>query len=333
VRRPSRAPRRRVCRPAPQLDSPLFFDARNAFAFAIVWDKSTLKQSVLERTSDGGATWHATPMSPAIHGDLTFFDSNHGWLVSAQDSADHLSTTETLWRTSDGGMTWSSTYSYAYRLDVHPSTQPGGCYWQGSIAWSSATNGIVGVSCPFDSPPAVDVTRDGGSTWVREALPPLAGPNGISLYSITGPVHIFANGEELALVSRCVGPDGTSCTPYAELYRTHDGGASWSQGEMFRGGALGLLTSDWAHAWMSDGCLDPCLSFGMLRTADGGVHWQVLPLRTELQPNMHGSRIYSFVTPDLGFVTSSNEFQQRTSYYRTNDAGRTFMAFQPLLEA
>lgn len=314
-----------------QLDPPLFLDSMHAFAFAIVWDGSTLKTSVLERTSDGGATWQSTAMTPAAHGDLTFFDPQHGWLVSGQDSADHLSITNTLWRTTDGGSKWTSMYSYTYRVDVHPSVQSGGCYWQGSIAWSSPTHGIVGVACPFDAPLAVDVTDDGGSTWIRRNLPDLSPQTGMVLYSSVGPVHVFAGGAAVAEVGRCVGQDGSSCFPHEELYRSEDGGLTWTGGASIRaGGELIAIDSD--HAWFSAGCLvvlDDCTTFGLLSTADGGVTWRVFPLRQELGPNMHGSRTYSFVTPDLGFAVASNEFVARSSYFKTTDGGMTFVSFTP----
>ena len=114
-----------------QIWSPLFLDAAHAYVFVITWDRSTLKTSVLERTSDGGATWAASAMNPALYGDLTFVDPLHGWLVSGQGSADHLNTTDTLRRTVDGGKSWTAIYSYPYRHEFVAAAEHGA--WPGEL--------------------------------------------------------------------------------------------------------------------------------------------------------------------------------------------------------
>jgi photosystem II stability/assembly factor-like uncharacterized protein len=272
------------------------------------------------------------PIVPAIDGRLTFFDVRHGWLLTTAQSTDGLNVTSTLWRTANGGASWASIYAYTYRVDVHPSSVPGGCYWQDSIAWTSLTHGIVGVACPFDAQPAVDVTDDGGATWTRHVLPALPQREGIALFSNVGQVRAFGR-HLVASVSRCVGPNGTSCTPYFEIYSSADGGASWTSGAIFRGGNDPLVSIDAEHSW-TVGCIDEaCATVGLLATTDGGLRWNLYPIRTEMGPNMHGSRLYSFMTAELGVVSVSNELVPRWAYFRTTDGGRTYVAFQPVLES
>ncbi len=114
------------------------------------------------------------------------------------------------------------------------------------------------------------------------------------------------------------------------MYRSSDGGLSWTAGSLFRGDSE-LLTVDAQHAWTTGCPNEACDTFGLLATADAGADWQRFDLPRELQPNMHGSRIYSFVTPTLGFVTASNEFTPASGFYKTTDGGRTFTAIQPVL--
>lgn len=192
---------------------------------------------------------------------------------------------------------------------------------------------MVGVACPFDVAPSIDVTDDAGATWTRRPLPPLAERGGIVLFSSVDSVRVFAGGQATALVSRCAGSDGTSCIPHFEQYRSSNGGATWTGGEIFRGGTNPLLSIDPLHSW-TVGCLDEeCSSVGLLATRDGGVRWNLYPMRPELGPNMHGSQFYSFVTADLGVVSVTNDMAASrgsySKYYRTTDGGETFSQFTP----
>jgi len=83
-----------------------------------------------------------------------------------------------------------------------------------------------------------------------------------------------------------VGPDGISCQPYGEMYRSSDGGVTWTTGSVIlRGG--GLLMPDSDHAWMPDACLtEQCDSAQLLVTSDGGAVYRsrVGSHRRELDP-------------------------------------------------
>jgi photosystem II stability/assembly factor-like uncharacterized protein len=315
---------------ATQLDPPFFLDARHAWTFVVQWKQSTLVSATLERTSDGGGTWKSTPMEPAVEGDLNFADATRGWMWSSRQVGNNTAVEETLWRTADGGQTWADVYRYTYRLPIQPNIQKGDCSFS-AIAWSSSTHGTAGVSCPFDSMPSLKVTDDAGSTWHSLTLSRLAVEPGIALFSGVGPIHRFENGELATLVSRCVGSDGMSCRDYGQLYRSQDGGITWTRGALVWG-AGDLVMSDPLHGWLPNACpTDACYGPQLLNTVDGGTSWQVLDTPTAFAPNMHGSRIYSLVTPTLGFVVVSNEFQPASSYFKTTDGGRTFQSFVPRL--
>jgi photosystem II stability/assembly factor-like uncharacterized protein len=136
--------------------SAFFLDADRAWV--------TSGNDTLDRTADGGATWTAIHMSPAIEGSVTFYDEQHGWLVQGQDTDQHTASLQTLWRTVDGGSTWTPVYRRTVRRSIEPHVQTGDCVWA-ATAWITSQHGLADVSCPFDSPPALEATDDGGSTW------------------------------------------------------------------------------------------------------------------------------------------------------------------------
>src|SRR5205814_5029028 len=138
-------------------------------------------------------------------------------------------------------------------------------------------------------------------------------------------------GALAAMVSRCVGPDGMSCRTYGELYQSADDGVTWTHGAVVWGAGDALM-SDRAHAWLPDACrTDQCGTPQLLVTSDGGETWRTLDIPRVLWPNMHGSRIYSFVTSNVGFVVVANEFEPNPTYLKTTDGGQTFRPFTPRL--
>ena len=312
-----------------QIADPFFLDASHAWVWVIRWNQSVLASATLDRTMDGGATWKSVPSQTAVQGGMTFIDPQHGWMITGRQLGDHTAIENTLWRTSDGGQIWSQQFQTTHRISIQPNVQAGDCDWLGQIAWTSETHGVAGVDCPFDARPTVEVTDDGGSTWTAVSLPGLPPRPGVVLFESVGDFHVFAGGHLVAFVSRCVGPDGYSCQPYGEVYRTSDAGVTWTAGSVIvRGG--GLLMPDADHAWMPDACLsDQCSSAQLLVTSDGGAHWQQLPLPQALWPNMHGSRFYSLVSPSVGYVVATNGMAGTVDYYESVDGGRTFISFTP----
>jgi photosystem II stability/assembly factor-like uncharacterized protein len=310
-----------------QVTDPFFLDSVHAWVWVIRWNQSVLASAILERTTNGGASWTAIPFQPAVEGGMTFIDPQHGWMTTARDVDNHTAVENTLWRTADGGETWAAIHTTKHRLDIEPNVQRGDCF-QNGIAWTSGTYGIAGVSCPYDSPPAVQVTGDAGATWRTEALPPLPTRPGVVLFATVGPLH-DEGGELVAVVSRCVGTDGNSCRNYGEVYRSADGGMTWSHGAVVWG-VGDVLLADADHAWLPDACpTDQCYGSQLLVSSNGGSTWQELPVPSAFSPNMHASRTYSLVTPTLGFVVVWNEFQNGPTYYKTTDGGRTFSPFTP----
>jgi photosystem II stability/assembly factor-like uncharacterized protein len=310
------------------LDGLFFLDADRAWVISATLEQTNVVASILNYTSDGGATWRSTAMHPALTGDPVFVDSDHGWIETTVGVHNHTAIDRTLWHTADGGLTWLRVHESTYRLQIEPQIQQADCS-PGFPAWISDTAGLAGVSCPDGSNPRLQVTTDGGVDWRTISLPPLPALPGISLGTSVGPIHIDRHGDLVTMVSRCIGPDGMSCRNYGELYSSSDGGVHWTTGSLVWG-AGEILVVDAEHVWLPDACAtDQCSSPLLFTTADSGSTWRSFQLPQELWPNMHGSQIFSVATPLEAFVVIANEFEPAPKYFRTTDGGQSFSQFSP----
>lgn len=215
---------------------------------------------VVHRTADGGRTWQqaTVPGNYAGTGEqLVFVDAQHGYLMcSAIRGSTGLST---VLRTDDGGRTWSVAGTGNWlgsRFNVSDST----------TLWAGAEQEAGPVVHPL-----LDVSRDGGRTWVPAVLPGVVGPSaqgmgGAMRYLVEPPLFLDALTGTVAIVS--AGANGTLTT----FYRTSDGGRTWSKvGDLRLAAAAGPALLD-ARAWL----LPVQNPTGLEATADGGVTWHAL---------------------------------------------------------
>ncbi len=174
-------------------------------------------QSGLLTTSDGGRTWSPVPGALPEHpgpsdAGVAFVDVQHGCVGDV----------ESAMATSDGGRTWVAATAPAGVLAcaaglVDPRWvrlgQPPGSADQ--FVLDAVLPGGVAVGHGYiDGPPGVVVTHDGGSTWTAELWP--SGPNGVGYQGLLPVSYVSpSEGWFLGLVG--------------QLYRTCDGGASWTQ--------------------------------------------------------------------------------------------------------
>ncbi len=252
----------------------------------------TARQTTLERTTDGGATWSL------VYQTLQHVTSDP--LVTVQLS---------------GGMQMSL-------------QAPSDCGWQGLPDFQSGEVGFVGLSCPGAVQPPMAATADGGRTWRRIVLPDPPGAPGNVIFTSVGRVHFSSAREGLAVVSQCIGEVG-ACTPTGAMVKTSDGGLSWSAGAEVHSLGLDMESVDASHAWLLDGWLtDPAVP-SLLSTADSGATWDTYPLPPFLTLTGAGSRSFQLVTPTLGFAEISKSTEPQPRFYRTEDGGLTFTPFSP----
>ena len=175
-------------------------------------------QSGLLATSDGGRTWSrvpgALPANAHLNGaGVAFVDPEHGCAGGLQSAV----------ATTDGGRTWQPADAAAGVLAcaaglIDPRWArlgaPAGSADQFVLDAVLPGGVAVGHGYVDGGPPGVLVTHDGGTTWAAELWP--AGPNG-------------AGYEGLLPVSFVSPSDGWFLGLVGELYRTGDGGATWTE--------------------------------------------------------------------------------------------------------
>ncbi|MBP7693522.1 MAG: hypothetical protein KA764_16485 [Anaerolineales bacterium] len=185
------------------------------------------------RTADGGASWQASQpldvtdaelFSPS---DLAFVDAQTGWLlvhVGAGMMHDYVM----VYVTQDGGQTWE-------RL-VDPFTEGDNGLMQScgktGLAFTDPQTGWITGDCGGVQPgaPYLYQSTDGGRTWAFVELP--APADRPELYQPDAPIAcgvqapLYAQGPNVVLAVTC--QDYNTSQGSAWLYRTADGGASWT---------------------------------------------------------------------------------------------------------
>jgi photosystem II stability/assembly factor-like uncharacterized protein len=234
-----------------------FLDPNNGWAFADLGSGAGSNAVAVYQTSDGGATWNQTylndpnnanagdslPLSGMKSG-LTPLNMQTAW-VSGVVYSDG---TVYLYRTDDGGANWSQVTSLA----LPPEAQNLQIGFQ-PVQFVSAQDAFVTVRIPSEpGQMAVYISNDAGNTWT---LTPTLIPNGNFADFLSATDAVIYNGEQFyvthdvaqtwSIVSSNVGFGDTftmmdfvnpsagwvitlDADSHRSLYRTTDGGATWS---------------------------------------------------------------------------------------------------------
>jgi len=225
-------------------------------------------------TADGGRTWKGSVIDAGNLNDVQFIDRSSGWIVG-KDMA--------ILNTIDGGATWT--------LLSLPGFPIGEDFYK--LAFFSRSFGyVLGYH-------GVYRTDDDGQSWVNNWLPgvPYRGAWDMS----------FADERTGYLLgSRYTDPDPSI------LYRTTDGGATWSPVQGSKATTLRTVLAisflDEMTGWAGGGVI--------MKTTDGGESWQTQVAAATV-------REFHFLSKQYGFAVGGK------TILRTKDGGDTWENITP----
>lgn len=278
-------------------------------------------QAEVEQAGDSESGEGRQPFRPIE--SFSFADATHGWLSIGNQ----------ILATEDGGETWTPVHTTAesnqmfqvQRLDEQAGwyssddglfkTEDAGRTWNkiieegflyGRFQFTDANRGWI---LPFRG--GLMTTPDGGETWVEVTSPCDGGP------------FSFLDAMNGWIVCPTGGGAGIETK---QLFRTWDGGASWSlladTGHL--GGPKGTMPlSSWSrdlffldlhHGWLTTAKGD------LLTTADGGLTWQRLPPLGDVTVVAE----VQFLTPEHGYIIATEQWQETSRLLTTHDGGQTW---------
>lgn len=118
------------------------------------------------RTADAGRTWDSVALPVRSAADLSFADSQHGWLLAHLNGAGGNELVD-LYRTADAGATWTRVASAA----LPP--QPGAFPLEGTktgLTFLDASTGFATARGRQTGQPWFYRSADGGATWQPQPL-------------------------------------------------------------------------------------------------------------------------------------------------------------------
>ena len=221
---------------------------------------------LVNRTSDAGKSWQQAPVPgdyPDTARSLFFLDPQHGFLMASGGRSNPGAST--LLRTDDGGATWTV-------VRTVPATETGGSSLGSQIiatdSWTvlAAAQGEAG---PVNHP-ILDVSRDGGLTWSRAALPGVIDRWGGANNVPQGP-PIFLNASTgfFSLLT-----SDAAAEPQTLVFGTRDGGQTWSRLSTLAAILAGPIAFVDTRHWLA---VEEGLPSVIRVTADGGASWTDLP--------------------------------------------------------
>jgi photosystem II stability/assembly factor-like uncharacterized protein len=276
------------------------------------------------RTADGGQSWNASQpldltdaelFSPS---DLVFVDVHTGWLlvhVGAGMMHDYVM----LFTTQDGGLSWE-------RL-ADPFTETDNGLMQScgktGLVFADAQTGWVTGDCGGVQPGAPYLYRstDAGRAWAFVELPPPGQkPDLFQIETMACGVQapLYARGPAVVLAVTCQDYTADPSQSLAYLYRTGDGGASWTMEPIAGGFSAGTFLSPDA-GWV----LGPAATSSesvLSQTLDGG-----LSLNSLRQLNWTGP--LDFVDGQTGWAIA--QAGDAKALVHTTDGGRTWQLITP----
>ncbi len=262
---------------------------------------------VVWRTADGGRSWQSSQSLPVefigseLHPPLLFFsNADTGWLMARLGPAGMHRYPVYFFHTTDGGSSWiqlSDPYQGAFLQ---------GCWKTGMVFNRSGVGWVTIGNCPSEA--FIEQSSDSGLGWISNPLPP-PGPDYSGFCDTTFSPILFNDGSGLVAV-RCLSDSDSGLETF--LYRSSDGGASWSI-TTYPGGSLYFL--DPQHGWS--------LGRQIFRTQNGGQSWDLVSTVT-----WDGQ--FSFVTEQEGWAVAQAESGD-LALVHTKNGGTSWVIIDPVV--
>ncbi|HMK92546.1 MAG TPA: YCF48-related protein, partial [Thermoleophilia bacterium] len=266
-----------------------WLDQRTSGSNAYLWDCDFVDGlhgmavgdgQTLMMTSDGGRAWAPvlpdTPVDQADLYDCDWADGDTLWAVGCSWNADVSAWDGLVWRSTDAGATWD-------RSTTGSDGPLGACSFPDSThGWTADADGVI------------DVTTDGGQTWLQQAL--------------------TTSDVQLCSVDFVSDSRGWCTTVDGRLWATTNGGKDWDVQYRRPEGMQGCEFIDARHGWLA--------ADGIFATADGGHSWK---RQSTLRP---GS--LRFLDADRGIAIGDS---QTVGVVVTTDGGTTWQKASPPTDA
>ena len=257
------------------------------------------------RTSDGGITWtsHTTPFSS---GDISFLDSNNGWLL-ADLGVGAGSESVAVFQTTDGGATWNQTFTNDPTNANANDTLPRAGLKSGITPINMQTawvNGVVYASGSI----YLFRTDDSGKSWVNVQLPLTEEAKTAELFfekvKFVSPTQGF-------LIMRITGPKIRTV-----IYQTIDAGNTWlpTTATLAGAGKLDILSAKEIVFYGTD---------QFYVTNDAAATFNII------SPDIiFGESLIAidFATASIGWAITTSPSGDDYTLYRTEDGGATWFA-------
>jgi photosystem II stability/assembly factor-like uncharacterized protein len=249
----------------------IFVDAQTAWALVPI---SYFDSGALYQTADGGVSWKSVSVPFAV-ASLQALDSTTAFALASL-GAGAGSQAVAFYQSTDGGHTWTRLFINDPNAAEAANSLPlGGS--KGGFAFNDALNGWVGGSIPVDDKIFFYRSVDGGVTWSEY---PLSLPAGYEIAQTSNNGPLFFSAAEGILPVHFVMPTQTG--GLTVFYRTSNGGATWTPGQVINDGRLYDFRSFREGVAFSGG--------QFFFTSDSGQTWGA-------------------VTPNMDFTDSLDSFQ------------------------
>jgi photosystem II stability/assembly factor-like uncharacterized protein len=243
--------------------------------------------------------------------DVQFLDPSSGFALAALD-AGAGSETVALFKTADGGQNWARVFTNDPNDASGNNSLPRGGQKYG-FTFLDASRGWVGGATPVDNTIYLYRTLDGGATWSETGLALPAGYESAQTGNY-GP-QFFSASEGILVVNLAMPADPGLVTL---VYRTTDGGETWTPGQVIAGGRpADFFSFHEGVAWGNGN------QFNVTR--DAGQTWGALVPNQDFSASLVS---FQFVNPLVGWALTTNEVQD-PSLFKTTDGGATWSLIVP----